>query len=42
MTVPAMADSLGPEAELLLAGLDLGRVGNDLVGSFGQHLQLPL
>ena len=38
---PAMAESLGPEAELLVAGLDLGRVGNDLVESFEQHLQLP-
>ena len=42
MTVPAMADSLGPEAELLLDGLDLERVGNDLVGSFGQPQQRPL
>jgi hypothetical protein len=38
---PAMSELLVPEAELLVAGLDLGRVGHDLGESFELHLQLP-
>ena len=39
MLEPAKVDSLGLEAELLIAVADLGRVVNDLVESFEQHLQ---